>query len=464
MNLSVISDTRPKPDRISSFSLNHASGVGDGLHSCRPLRSPIPEALLRPPFMIQDPISRFQNYSLTIQHILREWVPYLKPTESLVVLFIADRTAGWGKEAEEITHRHFLQGIRDRKTAAVYAGALPLTRPTLTLVLGRLTCLGAIRSVKKNKRTAYSINLDWNPYPTTETMALAKPKRLKELQSLQTTERQNTAKKGKEICPLDGKEICPSMGKEIFPYKKNKEKKGKIEEANPSDSRRAEPEEGELDHALSHAKRRAVSRRESKVSAWSALSASVAWSDLCRSHLPPADRLAVTVADSSVLHKYGKRWMAARGGSVADWLEYLGWVVARWQAIRAQHFAWMKEAPVTVPSIRFMVKLSDRFEQAWVARATIERTAAMTPREREVERLLQKGVDREVAERDVDAKLGLTKEREAMERAAANLRRQREGIQRDAATISEAEVRNDRWKRLRKSSLDLSEGTNDTWK
>ena len=413
--------------------------------------------------MTQDSVSRFQTYSLTLQRILREWVPYLKPTESLVVLFIADRTAGWGKEAEEVTHRHFLQGIKDRKTGSVYAGALPLTRPTLTLVLGRLVSLGTVRAVKKNKRTTYSLNIDWNPYPIIEAMALAKPKRLKELQSLQITEHQNTAWKGKEICPLEGKEICPLEGKEIFPYKKNKEKKGKTEEANPSDSRRAESGGEELTSALSSAKGRAVSRRASKVTAWSALSASIAWSDLCRSHLPSADRLAVTVADSSVLHKYGKRWMVTRGGSVAGWLEYLEWVVTRWQAIRAQHFAWMKESPPTVPSIRFMVKLSDRFEQAFSARASIERVAAMTPRERDVERLMGKGVDREVAERDVDAKLGLVKEREAMTRAAAELRKQREGVKRDAATLTDSAARNARWKGVRKSSLDLSTGTHDAW-
>lgn len=404
--------------------------------------------------------SRFQTYALTIQLLLREWVPYLKPIEALVVLFIADRTAGWGKESEEITHRHFLEGIRDRKNGTVYAGALPLSHPPLIAALRHLTALGAISATKGRKRTTYALNLDWNPYPENQTMALPTPKRLLNLQTLQSTE-------GKGSLPLIGKGSLPSEGKGSLPYKKRKLKKGKIEEGNPSDSHRAGEENsdsGELSSAISYARGRAVSRRKAKVDRWSALSAPTAWIDLCRLH-SVAGFAALTVADGCVLHQYGKKWMKAHSAPVADWLAFLGWVVGRWPAIMAEHFSWAKPAPPAIPSLRFLLKLSDRFEMAWHGRAALEMKAGMTTRERELAALMAKGMDKEVAERDVDSRLGLTRQREGLEKAARELKRQREHADNDALRRQDADARNAKWKEraARTNDLDLSEGAFDPW-
>jgi hypothetical protein len=184
--------------------------------------------------------------------------------------------------------------------------------------------------------------------------------------------------------------------------------------------------DGDIDGVLAAAEARSRARRKAKAVIWTAGAAGVVWGDLNRVWHPSSGSLAATLADGAILHRYGQRFIKARPGrTVADWLAYLGWCVEWWRTIRSRQFGWMVKTPAPeTPSIRFFVKFSDRFEQSWFEKAATEAASKLSFREQEIERRTRKGMDRDVAEAEVDKRTGMTETMERTERAAAALKRQ----------------------------------------
>lgn len=385
--------------------------------------------------------------------LFRVWRPHLSPNQFLTALFIFDRTAAWGKQWEVITHDHFINGVTGRD-GQVYETGLRMSRPTLIESLRWLAAVGAIhmRPVKQC-RTAYALNYEWNPEQPLESnaMPLAKPKRLHTLQSdtpapeapkVGLTKPKSNHSSGKETLPLTGKETLPHNRRED-----NCKAKASLAKARQV-SVRQEPNSLDLDSTLAAASQRSLAKRKARQAVWSATSASTVWFDLHSLHFPNTAALAVTKTDICILHKYGRRWMGSKR-PVAEWLEFLGWVVMRWAALRESQFAWMKTNSPAIPSIRFLVKLSDRFEQAYEHQATTDRLATLPTREREIEARVRKGMARDLAEQEVDQRLGLSEDRQAIERAAAEIKRQRLSLQTQGRDQAEAEARNQHWAKYR---------------
>lgn len=383
--------------------------------------------------------------------LFRVWRPAMSPNQFLTALFVFDRTAGWGKEWEIITHKQFLEGVVGSKDGKTYAGGLRMSKNTLLSSLEWLKENGILRQRPEGARSAYALNYEWNPEQT-ETMALARPKRL---QTLQTD-----PEKGANFEPSEGAKIEPSMGANFEPKEENGEMLRQKGKGNPTDSRRADPE---LTEKLGQAKAKGKASRKAKIIAWETTSALKAWHDLCRDLQPTLQHLATTDTDGVILHRYGKRWIKA-GRTTEEWLSYLEWVIVRWTGIRSDQFDWMKASSPGVPSIRFFVRFSDRFEQAYAGRSRIEYVAGLSTRDREIERLVHKGMDREVAEKDVDGRLGLTREREAIEKATRELKKQRLAKTDDVRVRAEADQRNAEWKRRRTKTLDEPATDFETWR
>lgn len=418
--------------------------------------------------------SRFRDYGLTIQWLLRECSHHLTGTQIQVALFIADRTLGWGKTSEVITHRHFLEGIRDQETGAWYAGIVAMTRKTLVAAISTLTKMGLVVVKKVRAFTSYSLNPIWSAslstQPTTD-MGLATPKRLQTLQTpenrpLPTSLTENGRDREWESLPPKVA-IITTTGWESLPSKKSKEKKGKVKNAFPTEKREAnsspneELEADSLDDLLSATSERSRIARGHRLSKWTTATAFAIWTDLEKKHHSGITHFTTTKANRHALTQYGKKWIAANK-STENWMIYLEWCIANWSLIRSEQLAWMRDAPVQ-PCMPFFVRNSDRFELAHEEKATFEAMSKMSLRDREVERRVIKGVPRDLAEKEVDERNGLSDERERLERAASAIKSSdmaEYGRQREAEAT---ERRKQRWAEAKKLTTPAEKGTFDEW-
>ena len=400
--------------------------------------------------------------------LFRVWRPHLSPNEFLVAQFVFDRTAGWGKEWEVIRTDHFINGVvgTDGK---VYSTGLVITRPTLSKCLTALIALGALRLRKDRRRKAYALNYEWNPdeTQTLQDMPLAKPKRLQNLQTVQkvqSSEMENNFPKTPEM-ENNFTEDCKIS---LRLHKKRKDKCYAKEETTSSASRSGPASQGEgllaVAKLMDAVSRKSANQRQGKINLWRFDSVHKAWHGLCLSLHPEANHLAVTKTDCLILHRYGKRFVgSSKARTNSEWLDYLSWVIERWHTIRESQFAWMKASSPSVPSIRFFVKFSDRFEQAWAGRQSLERMAGLSTREREIETRVLKGTDRSTAEREVDERLGLLKAKQDAEFAAKQLKRQQAAFENAKADHTAAAERNATWRKVRQTQPTATDGTFEQW-
>jgi hypothetical protein len=106
-----------------------------------------------------------------LRYIGRYWMKYLKPSEFMLLMFIADRTLGWQKEEEIITRRHMMKGVVSLSKAY-----------HLGTSLGASTIDNALNSLERKKMISrrpvmrgmtryieYTINSDWTPDCLTRT-------------------------------------------------------------------------------------------------------------------------------------------------------------------------------------------------------------------------------------------------------------------------------------------------------
>lgn len=414
-----------------------------------------------------DPDHRFKNFALITQWILRTCAPNLTANQVVVLLYVADRTHGWGKPSEIITYRHFLKGIPSNESnGEPYAGALPFTAPTLTNALHRLREVGLLQAVTKRKLISYQINLDWNPsLALEEPMPLRSPKRLKEMHSLQTSDREEVAPITKESLQIITKESLVRSPKN-FAIKKSKEKKGKPKKPETTSlvpaALVAEHEES-LEERLACASSRNATSRRKRLLRWNTASAEIAWFDALSRFYPDADAITVKKFNVFSLRDYGKKWMAAgQNRNVLAWLDYLEWCMSHWSIIREETFGWMKDAPA-VPCIGFLVKLGQNFEQAYEAKESIEAMQRMTARERQIAKRVRSGMAHDVAEKEVDDRLGLSQERERIEAAARELKTQNIARTNGERERRQSAIRNEDWKLRRAAAKPAERGTFDEW-
>jgi hypothetical protein len=404
--------------------------------------------------------------------LFRVWRPNLSPNEFLVVQFIFDRTAGWGKEWEVIRTSHFISGVVG-KDGKIYASGLVLTPPTLRKCLASLIDCGVVKRIQEKRKKAYALNYEWNPDEIENyvTMPLSIPKRLQNLQKLQTDqleEMENYFPKKQEM-----ENNFPSERKISFSLDKKRKDNCYAKEERSTDenaSRLCHAPHGEIRlkvaKDLDKQKRKSAERRQSKIDQWRSTSTAYkAWFDLCCSFHPDANHLAVTKTDTLILHRYGLRFSnSSKHRSLREWLDFLSWVVARWHTLREFHFAWMKTNSPAVPSIRFLVKFSEKFEQAWASKKDVEHFATLSTRDREVELRVVKGIDRATAENEVDKRLGLITLKQEIEAASAKLKRQQASFENSRRDHTAADARKAKWKELRtNSTVTQSDGTFDQW-
>jgi hypothetical protein len=376
--------------------------------------------------------------------LFRVWRPNLSPNEFLVAQFIFDRTAGWGKEWEVIRTSHFLHGVLG-KDGHLYATGLVMTYPTLRKCLDRLVAFHAIRVERRYKQKAYALNYEWNPeeielYQKDTVMPLATPKRLLNNEGKTPEKSENNFKN-----PEKSENNFNHKVKIICSYKKGKENCFAKEE-----NTGLAPQGGILSVAshLDKTSRNTASQRQKSIQAWRGPEAArKAWQSLCEEYHPEATHLSITKNDCAILNGYGKRFMTRY--DIEQWLSFLDWAVARWSVIRTVTFSWLHKNSAGVPSIRFFVKFSDHFEQAWASKKSLDRLAGLSSREREVELRVNRGVEREVAEKEVDELFGIINAKKEAEAAITKLKKKVDSINKATVDRQQAIERNQTWRKLR---------------
>lgn len=416
-----------------------------------------------------EPDNRFQSYTIVTQWVVRVCLTSLTPNQFAVAMFIVDRTYGWGKTHEVITYRQFLKGIPAKSPDnAPFAPALPMARPTLSAALDSLISMGLVLTAKGRTLIAYEINLDWKPTPDTiDHMSLRSPKRLQDLHSLQTTKPSLVRKTSSGDEPIVVQEMNRSSVQEVNIKKSNGLKKSnrkKTDTSYPLPSAEL-PEKPSLDEVIADTLNHSRSRRSVKVLRWIQSSAPIAWQEALSRHWPEEPHMTTINTQGYALHRYGKKWIAAGPDrTVTSWLEYLNWTVSHWSIVRAEHFGWMHDGSPAIPSISFFVKFASRFEQAYEQKQSLETISRMSPRDREVARMVRSGTEQESAEKAADERMGLSRDRERLEQAAATIRRQNLTQQNIRVDQDLAAERRAVWKDRRREAAPSAVGEFDEWR
>ncbi len=374
--------------------------------------------------------------------LMRVWRPAFTRSEFLVACFVFDRTAAWGKEWEVITPSQMLGGVTG-KDGTVYAPGLQMSAPTLLKAVNGLLDKKAVLRRRKGARWAYALNYEYRPTEPQEPMPLPVPKRLKPGADHKVS-LQKPPQKGKETLPINiennkcfAKDHPQAAGGPPLLAKVNAQLK-----------------------ALADATMQtATAKRQAKQHALTDTGCMTMWQDACRAAMPREVHLSLTKTDTVILRRYLLRKFG-RNGTEAG--RFIRWVAERWLTIRDEKFAWMNNTPPSVPSIRFLVRFAENFEDAWNDRERVERLASMSVREREVDRLMRKkGMSRQAAEAETDARLAKSAQAQEHTKAAKAAHAAISAMNRMGAESEQAQQRNLRWQRIA-DSRKASTSTNST--
>lgn len=340
-----------------------------------------------------------------LRQILRVWAHSLSALEFRAVLFVYDRTLGWGKEWEVITGKQAAKGVR--KGSASYAAHISKNRSRSMSCLATLVKGGFLRSKKQGQARAYALNLEH-------------------------------MKKGGKPAPISSQPPAPDSSHAPAPvsshkeYPKERVPKGQEErpqavalreggehsEEEPNPPSQAQEDAARMKSTVLRVKARSQERQRADAAegkfARCANSGFVpyraalpaVWRLKTKQHFPdfavsPMSKLSLTI-----FHQYALNWTKARESG--EFMEYLEWVFANWRALGAGVFGWMQDFPNT-PSVRILTnaKLRTYIEEAYVEREQLARWRKMSEVERNVEHLVHKrGMDRDKATEIVRKRLG----------------------------------------------------------
>jgi len=102
-----------------------------------------------------------------LRTIIREWFLDLSALERLAVLFVYDRTVGWGKTWERITMRQCAEGVWGEEGicyAAPFTSCKNRARTIMSHLVLRKVLLSR-PSVTDGRSRVYALNLRWTPEP-----------------------------------------------------------------------------------------------------------------------------------------------------------------------------------------------------------------------------------------------------------------------------------------------------------
>jgi hypothetical protein len=255
----------------------------------------------------------------------------------------------------------------------------------VSAALTTLVALGLLRKRAVRHRFAYALNYEFNPQ---NTMKMPTPKRLVEPQKVKDSFTPNK-KRGQNSFTLN----CTINNKRTVP---------KTPQALDGPEATMEEKMQELQTLADATMKQTSVRRKVRQDSMTPQGCATMWQDACKEFHPTETHLSLTQADSAILRRFLAR---AYGKDATRARDFLRWLSENWLLLRAELFHWMQNTPPAVPSIRFTVRFSDKFETAFAERDEYERLAALPLRDREVRTLMRrKGMGQAAAEAEVDAR------------------------------------------------------------
>lgn len=314
----------------------------------------------------------------------------LSSSEFSLVRFIFDRTAGWGKEWERISIKHFIEGI-ESKDGSRWGGTCIKSKRTVIPILQGLLDKGAIQRERYGASFKYSLNYNWEPMKV--------PKRLKNLEK---------GEEGGKNCPSRGGKNCTPRGAKIAHIRGKKDKSLSGKESNPPPALADEKED--IEKGLEEVKARSSSRRakqkedgyhcRGKAGGFVPKERAMQkiWMDLHSEHFPDESCAAFSKRGLHMIRSYCKEWNVrnTKHEFISDFLPFL---FERWSLIRATSLSWMSDSP-ECPQVMFVAnaKLRSHMESGWAERESLAHLSKLSPYDREVAVLMKKGMDKEKAQ------------------------------------------------------------------
>lgn len=355
--------------------------------------------------------------------ILRDWGNSLSNLEFRAVLFIYDRTLGWGKKWERITGKHFCKGVwSDEKC---YASPISTNRGYVLGVLSDLIERGAVVRERTGNSYKYCLNLEWKP-------KMKIPKRIKQDKTVPIVVQEVLQKWDSESVPIvvqqreiknkrdNSVTVAPSGADKVGETLIEMEKAVRLRTKKSAERtcRLMSGKGGKYERCANGEKSGFVPSRSSLPEIWRFL-----FNDSYpKGKLPPVAKASLTI-----LHRYSVEWTKAR--DEGEFLDYLSWVFENWKALKELCFYWMSDYPDS-PSINIMVnaKIRHKIEDAYNEQEEVKRWRSLEEWERKYERLIGKGMDHDkaeaIAKREVgykDAKDELRREKELIEKLRSKL-------------------------------------------
>lgn len=320
---------------------------------------------------------------------------YFSPSEYMVLMFVFDRTVGWGKLVERVKLRHFESGIE-----GVTCGT-GMPSKTVRRALSALVEKQTLVRTRGRDGDTYGINFDWKP----EEDVLKLPKKDRQTREGALAQPKNREQSG-QIDHSDWSNRPPRVvnltgHKNITPQEGNFEEPNR-REATPSRSPSV------LGDTIERAKARAAARASAKESKARG-SARVAdlrvfWEKAWRETYEGYPCPAWSPKARGQLATLVKGLDLGQGQTVTDFLD---WVVRSWATVRATRLWWMQERPAPErPDVGFLVVFKDKFLDAWGDRTTLHQEMSLTREQRLTRRNMREGMSyeqaKEAAARDAE--------------------------------------------------------------
>lgn len=387
-----------------------------------------------------DEDARFKDWTFAWElhrKILREWFPLLNDKERLALLFVFDRTVGWGKEWERISRGQCVYGIEDANGKRVATG-FASNESRAGAILKRLVDLGMLRASATQSSTDRSRLYALNP-------DMKFPKNKAEKRD-----------RGGQKCISEGDTSVSLRGTEVSPSNKSSKKKevSQREERPQPSATEGSPEEAivELERRTVAVRARSRKRKVEQADRGKKVrdnktgfvptraAARKKWQLLLDEYFPEEHYPAWPPRLESAVVGYAKVWTEARRSG--EFYDYLEFVFRYWRQIRVSGFGWMARCPsFPIAELFVSAKLRSIFEIAYAEREKIERMALLNEFDRRVEEVVEKGVDRDVARDQVRQEFGFRDEEKRLKKMKYDIVTLTERMQQQAAVAQTGQGR-----------------------
>lgn len=355
--------------------------------------------------------------------IIRQWIRIVNPYEFTLLMFIFDRTIGWGKNWEGITWNHFMNGVRS-DDGECYNEGTGMPRATLAKMLKSLQARGFIET-RPGPSGTVRYALAFSRAPRTDDMFRTSTKKFTDDSSeagprLRTPKAKGVAARvncddDTEVPAIQRTTSIWGRGSTTETLKSTTETRGsisgtlrdsEIKEVSPKKETDVKPNPADSATVLSEILKKSDLNAQGRIAGILA-NDNASKEDLAHLYhmtwlafFPNAPYVMPKEKDMSALRSYAIRFRKNPANKL-PFAQFLRWTLECWHMVVRQNFSWMANMP-ELPNVFFLVKHSTDFEDSFSHREELKARANMSSRDRKIHDLVRKGMDVKLAILEVD--------------------------------------------------------------